>query len=104
MLSNDTKATIFAVTDTKSYVPVATLSTQDNTRDKSKNAERQILVKCKYTSYSIGFDSYLDILFADGSLAKIVTIFGADIRSSVDTDNNEKGILSCGKRPIQEPT
>ena len=55
MLSNDTKATIFAVTDTKSYVPVATLSTQDNTRDKSKNAD---LVKCKYTSYSIGFDSY----------------------------------------------
>ena len=101
MLSNDTKATIFAVTDTKSYVPVTTLSTQDNTRDKSKNAD---LVKCKYTSYSIGFDSYLDILFADGSLAKIVTIFGADIRSSVHTDNNEKGILSCGKRPIQGPT
>ena len=101
MLSNDTKATIFAVTDTKSYVPVATLSTQDNTRDKSKNAD---LVKCKYTIYSIGFDSYLDILFADGSLAKIVTIFGADIRSSVHTDNNEKGILSCGKRPIQGPT
>ena len=101
MLSNDTKATIFAVTDTKSYVPVATLSTQDNTRDKSKNAD---LGKCKYTSYSIGFDSYLDILFADESLAKIVTIFGADIRSSVHTDNNEKGILSCGKRPIQGPT
>ena len=100
-MSNDTKATMFEVTDTKSYVPVATLSTQDNTRNKSKNAD---LGKCKYTSYSIGFDSYLDILFTDGSLAKNVIIFGADIRSSVHTDNNEKGILSCGKRPIQGPT
>ena len=30
MLSNDTKATTFAITDTKRYVPVVTLSTQDN--------------------------------------------------------------------------
>ena len=28
VLSNDTKATIFAITDTKLYVPVVTLSTQ----------------------------------------------------------------------------
>ena len=30
VLSNDTKATTFAITDTKIYVPVVTLSTQDN--------------------------------------------------------------------------
>ena len=30
MLSNDTKATTFAITDTKLFVPVVTLSTQDN--------------------------------------------------------------------------
>ena len=30
MLSNDTKATTFPTTDTKLYVPVVTLSTQDN--------------------------------------------------------------------------
>ena len=30
VLSNDTKATTFAITDTKLYVPVVTLSTQDN--------------------------------------------------------------------------
>ena len=29
VLSNDTKATTFAITDTKLYVPVVTLSTQD---------------------------------------------------------------------------
>ena len=32
VLSNDTKATIFAITDTKIYVPVVTLSTQDNAK------------------------------------------------------------------------
>ena len=30
VLSNDTKATTFAITDTKLYIPVVTLSTQDN--------------------------------------------------------------------------
>ena len=32
MLSNDTKATTFAITDTKLYVPVVTLSTHDNAK------------------------------------------------------------------------
>ena len=32
MLSNDTKATTIAITDTKIYVQVVTLSTQDNTK------------------------------------------------------------------------
>ena len=31
MLSSDTKATTLAITDTKLYVPIVTLSTQDNT-------------------------------------------------------------------------
>ena len=30
--SNDTRATIFPVTDPKPYIPVVTLSTQDNTK------------------------------------------------------------------------
>ena len=32
MLSNDTKATAFAITDTKLYVSVVTLSTQGNAK------------------------------------------------------------------------
>ena len=32
MLSNDTKVTTFVITDTKLYVPVVTLSTQDNAK------------------------------------------------------------------------
>ena len=32
VLSNDTKATTFAIIDTKLYVPVITLSTQDNVK------------------------------------------------------------------------
>ena len=31
-LSNDTKATTFAITDTKLYVPIVTLSTTDNAK------------------------------------------------------------------------
>ena len=32
MLSNDSKTTIFAIIDTKHYVPIVTLSTQDNAK------------------------------------------------------------------------
>ena len=32
MLSNDTKEATFAITDTKLFVPVVTLSTQDNAK------------------------------------------------------------------------
>ena len=32
MLSNDTKATTFAIADTKVYVPVVTLSIQDSSK------------------------------------------------------------------------
>ena len=32
VLSNDSKTTTFAMTDTKLYVPVVTLSTQDNAK------------------------------------------------------------------------
>ena len=32
VLSNDTKATTFAISDTKLYVPVVTLSTQENAK------------------------------------------------------------------------
>ena len=32
VLSNDTKARTFTITDTKLYVPVVTLSTQDNAK------------------------------------------------------------------------
>ena len=32
VLSNDTKVTTFAITDTNFYVPVVTLSTQDNAK------------------------------------------------------------------------
>ena len=32
VLSNDTKATTFAITDTKLYVPIVTLSAEDNAK------------------------------------------------------------------------
>ena len=48
------------------------------------------LDKCKYSSYNIGFDSRSE--FTEGSVAKSVIIFEADMSSSVHIDNENKGI------------
>ena len=64
----------------------------------TKNAD---LDKYKYSSYGIGFDSRSEILFTDGSFGKNVTIFGADISSSVYIDNKNKDILILGEKPTQ---
>ena len=60
----------------------------------TKNAD---LDKYKYTGYGIGFDSRSEFLFTDGSYGKIVTIFGADMTSSVHVDNKGKDILILGE-------
>ena len=46
--------------------------------------------KCKYSSHGIGFDSRSKFLFADGSFAKNVIIFGAHISSSAYIDKKVK--------------
>ena len=50
VLSNDTKATIFAITDTKLYVPVVTLSTQDNVKllEQFKSSVKRTINWSKY--------------------------------------------------------
>ena len=50
VLSNDTKETTFAKTDTKLYVPVVPLSTQDNTKllEKLKSGFKRIINWNKY--------------------------------------------------------
>ena len=59
----------------------------------TKNAD---LDKYKYTSYSTGFDSCLDILFTDGSYGKNVINFGVDMSSSVHVNNKGRHILIAG--------
>ena len=57
--------------------------------------------KYKYSGYAIGFDSRSEFSFPDGSMGKIVIIFGADMSSSVHTDNKNKDVLILGEGPPQ---
>ena len=58
--------------------------------DLTKNTD---LDKYKYTGYSIGYDPCSEFVFKDWNYGKNVSIFGADLSSSVDVDNKEKDIL-----------
>ena len=60
----------------------------------TKNAD---LYKYKYTGYGIGFDSRSEFLLTDGSYAKNVIIFGADMSSSVHVEYTGKDILILGE-------
>ena len=60
----------------------------------TKNAD---LDKYKYSSYGIGFDSHSEFSFTDGSMGKNVIIFGANMSSSVNIDNENKDILILGE-------
>ena len=64
----------------------------------TKNAD---LDKNKYRRSGIGFDSRSEVSLTDGRLGKTVTIFGADISSSVHIDNENKDILILGEGPTQ---
>ena len=60
----------------------------------TKNADPH---KYKCSGYGIGFDSYSEFLFTDGSMGKIIIIFGADMSFSVHIDNKGKDILILGE-------
>ena len=62
----------------------------------TKNADPD---KYKYSGYEIGFDSRSEFSFTDGSVGKNVIIFGADISSSVQIDNENKDTLILGEGP-----
>ena len=66
VLSNNTKATAFAVTDTKLYVPVVTLSTQDNAKllQQLKSGFKRTIYWKKYQSKGTiqAQSTYLDYL------------------------------------------
>ena len=55
----------------------------------------------KYTGCDIGFDSCSEFLFTDRSNGKNVTIFWADMSSSLHVDNKWKDILVLGEGPAQ---
>ena len=64
----------------------------------NKNAD---LSKYKYIGYGTEFGSRSVFSFTDGSMGKIVTIFGTDMSSSGHIDHKNKDILILGKAPTQ---
>ena len=59
------------------------------------------LDKYKSCGYGIGIDSRSEFSFTDGRFGKIVIIFGGDMSSSVQIDNNGKDILILGEGPTR---
>ena len=79
VLSNDTKTTTFTVTDTKLYVPVVTLSTEDNAKlvQQLKSGFKGTVKRNNYQSFmSIQKPNpYLDYLIDPGFEGVIVFLF-----------------------------
>ena len=63
----------------------------------TKNAD---IDKYGYPGYGIGFDRHGTFSF-DNGVGKNVTIFGADMCSSIKIDNRKKDVLILGKGPTQ---
>ena len=64
----------------------------------TKNAD---IEKYKYSGYGIGFDRRSSFSFPDHEFGQNVLIFGADMSSSIHTDNKKKDILVLGRGPTQ---
>ena len=58
--------------------------------------------KYKYSGCSIGFDSRSKLLLTDGSVRRNVTIFWADMNSSVHINNKRKDFLILGDLSTHE--
>ena len=89
VLSNDTKATTFAITDTKLYVPIVTLSTQDDAKllQELKSGFKRIINWNKYQSkISIQapnpyFDSLIDPGFQEVNILFVLSFENKDGRT-----------------------
>ena len=58
--------------------------------------------KCVYIGYGIGFELHSEFSLPDGgSVGESVIIFGVDMSSSVNIDDEKKDILTLGKGPTQ---
>ena len=87
VLSNDTKATTFAVPDTKLYVPVVILSTQDNAKllQQLKLGFKKIINWNKYQSKVTiqALNSYLDYL-TDPSFQGVNRLFVLSLENTTN--------------------
>ena len=96
VLSNDTKTTKFAITDTKLYVPVLTSSTQDNAKllQQLKSGFKRTFNWNKYKSKSINTRAkpYLDY-FIDPSFQGVNRLFVLSFENSTDRTVHTKYYL-----------
>ena len=96
VLSNDTKTTTFAVTDTKLYAPVITLSTQDNEKlmQQLKSGFKTTINCNKYQSKVIiqAPNPYLDYLI-DPSFQGVNRLFVLSFENTTDRALNTKYYL-----------
>ena len=97
VLSNDTKATTYAITDTKLYVLVATLSAQDNEKllQQLKSDFKRTINFHKYqlkASIQVPIQ-YLDYLI-DTSFQRVIRLFVLSFDNSTDGTVHTKYFLS----------
>ena len=64
----------------------------------TKNAD---IEKYEYSRYGIGFDRRSSFSFTGDGFGQNVLIFGADMSTSIHTDNKKKEILLLGRGPTQ---
>ena len=64
----------------------------------TKNAD---IEQYKYSGYGIGFDRRSSFSLPSGGFGQNVLIFGADMSTSIHTDNKKKDILVIGRGPTQ---
>ena len=64
----------------------------------TKNAD---IEKYRYSGYAIGFDRRSSFSFTVGGFGQNVSIFGADMSTSIHIDNKKKDILVLGRGPTQ---
>ena len=64
----------------------------------TKNVEPD---KCSFSEYAVGFDSLSLFSISNFNWSKKAIIFGADMSSSVNIDNENNDILILAKGPTQ---
>ena len=64
----------------------------------TKNAD---IDNCNYSGYGIGFDRRGSFSFPSGGFGQNVIVFGADMNSSIHSDNKGKDILILGRGPTK---
>ena len=118
MLSNDTKAANFSITDTKVYIPVVTLSTQDKATllEQLKSGFKRTInwnkyqLKVSVQAPSPYLDLLIDTIFQEGNRLKTVVSFENKGDRTVQTkyhlptvEIKDYNVMNDGKNLFDQP-